>query len=160
MFLSQLEYVIGAENVAKGLKKYFADFSFKHPTPNDIKRTMEKVSGIHLDWYLNEWIQTTHTIDYGVKSVNGTEVTLERIGQMPMPVDVEVTYIDGSTERYNIPLRVMRGNKPTSATVLEDWAWANPTYRFKTSKTIKSVVIDGSKLMADINDDNNIFEVE
>jgi hypothetical protein len=77
-----------------------------------------------------------------------------------MPVDVEVTYIDGSTERYNIPLRVMRGNKPTSATVLEDWAWANPTYRFKTSKTIKSVVIDGSKLMADINDDNNIFEVE
>ena len=160
MFLSQLEYIIGAENVAKGLKKYFVDFSFKHPTPNDIKRTMEKVSGIHLDWYLNEWIQTTHTIDYGVKSVNGTEVTLERIGQMPMPVDVEVTYIDGSTERYNIPLRVMRGNKPTSATVLEDWAWAHPTYRFKTSKTIKSVVIDSSKLMADINDDNNIFEVE
>ena len=160
MFLSQLEYVIGAENVAKGLKKYFTDFSFKHPTPNDIKRSMEKVSGIHLDWYLNEWIQTTHTIDYGVKTVNGTEVTLERIGQMPMPVDVDVTYIDGSVESFNIPLRVMRGNKPTSATVLEDWAWAHPTYTFKTAKTIKSVVIDNSKLMADVNDDNNIFEVE
>ena len=160
MFLSQLEYVIGAENVAKGLKKYFTDFSFKHPTPNDIKRTMEKVSGIHLDWYLNEWIQTTHTIDYGVKTVSGTEVTLERIGQMPMPVDVDVTYIDGSTESFNIPLRVMRGNKTTSATVLEDWAWAHPTYTFQTSKTIKSVEIDISKLMADVNDDNNIFEVE
>ena len=160
MFLSQLEYVIGAENVAKGLKKYFADFSFKHPTPNDIKRTMEKVSGIHLDWYLNEWIQTTHTIDYGVKTVNGTEVTLERIGQMPMPVDVDVTYVDGSTESFNIPLRVMRGNKPTAATVLEDWAWAHPTYTFQTAKTIQSVVIDNSKLMADVNDDNNIFEVE
>ena len=160
MFLSQLEYVIGAENVAKGLKKYFTDFSFKHPTPNDIKRSMEKVSGIHLDWYLNEWIQTTHTIDYGVKTVSGTEVTLERIGQMPMPVDVDVTYIDGSTESFNIPLRVMRGNKTTSATVLEDWAWAHPTYTFQTSKTIKSVEIDISKLMADVNDDNNIFEVE
>ncbi|MEN8913689.1 MAG: M1 family metallopeptidase [Polaribacter sp.] len=160
MFLSQLEYVIGAENVAKGLKKYFADFSFKHPTPNDIKRTMEKVSGIHLDWYLNEWIQTTHTIDYGVKTVSGTEVTLERIGQMPMPVDVDVTYVDGSTESFNIPLRVMRGNKPTAATVLEDWAWAHPTYTFQTAKTIQSVVIDNSKLMADVNDDNNIFEVE
>ena len=160
MFLSQLEYVIGAENVAKGLKKYFTDFSFKHPTPNDIKRTMEKVSGIHLDWYLNEWIQTTHTIDYGVKTVNGTEVTLERIGQMPMPVDVDVTYVDGSTESFNIPLRVMRGNKPTAATVLEDWAWAHPTYTFQTAKTIQSIVIDNSKLMADVNDDNNIFEVE
>lgn len=160
MFLSQLEYVIGAENVAKALKKYFSDFSFKHPTPNDIKRTMEKVSGIHLDWYLNEWIQTTHTIDYGVKTVSGTEVTLERIGQMPMPVDVDVTYVDGSTESFNIPLRVMRGNKPTSATVLEDWAWSHPTYTFQTAKIIQSVVIDNSKLMADVNDDNNIFEVE
>jgi aminopeptidase N len=69
IFLSQLEYIIGAENTAKGIKKYFTDFSFKHPTPNDIKRSMEKVSGIHLDWYLNEWTQTLHTIDYGVKSV-------------------------------------------------------------------------------------------
>ena len=51
IFLSQLEYIIGSKNVAKGLKKYFTDFSFKHPVPNDIKRSMEKVSGIHLDWY-------------------------------------------------------------------------------------------------------------
>ena len=37
IFLSQLEYIIGEENVAKTLKKYFNDFSFKHPTPNDVK---------------------------------------------------------------------------------------------------------------------------
>ena len=114
IFLSQLEYVIGAENVAKGLKKYFTDFSFKHPTPNDIKRSMEKVSGIHLDWYLNEWTQTLHIIDYGIKAVDGKKITLERIGKMPMPIDLEVTYTDGSTENFNIPLRIMRGAKPTS----------------------------------------------
>jgi len=159
IFLSQLEYIIGAENVAKGLKKYFVDFSFKHPTPNDVKRSMEKVSGIHLDWYLNEWTQTIHTIDYGIKSVDGKNIALERIGQMPMPIDLEVTYTDGSIENFNIPLRMMRGNKPTSATVLEDWAWANPVYSFVVSKNVKSVVIDKSKLMADIHADNNIFEV-
>ena len=160
IFLSQLEYIIGAENTAKGIKKYFTDFSFKHPTPNDIKRSMEKVSGIHLDWYLNEWTQTLHTIDYGVKSVEGNRITLERIGKMPMPIDIEVTYKDGSKERFNIPLRIMRGNKPTSATVIEDWGWAIPTYSFTTSKNIKSVVIDKSNLMADINDENNVFEVK
>jgi len=160
IFLSQLEYIIGAENTAKGIKKYFTDFSFKHPTPNDIKRSMEKVSGIHLDWYLNEWTQTLHTIDYGVKSVEGNRITLERIGKMPMPIDIEVTYKDGSKERFNIPLRIMRGNKPTSATVIEDWGWAIPTYTFTTSKNIKSVVIDKSNLMADINDENNVFEVK
>jgi hypothetical protein len=160
IFLSQLEYVIGAENVAEGLKKYFVDFSFKHPTPNDVKRSMEKISGIHLDWYLNEWTQTIHTIDYGIKSVDEKNITLERIGQMPMPIDLEVTYTDGSKENFNIPLRMMRGNKPTSATVLEDWAWANPVYSFSVSKNVKSVVIDKSKLMADVNDENNIFEIK
>lgn len=157
IFLSQLEYIIGKENVAKTLEKYFADFSFKHPTPNDIKRTAEKVSGIHLDWYLNEWTQTTHTIDYGVKAVNGKEITLERIGKMPMPVDIEVIYVDGSKESFNIPLRMMRGEKPTKATVIKDWTFAHPTYSFKAAKEVKSVEIDASKLMADINQENNSY---
>lgn len=157
IFLSQLEYVIGSDNVANGLKKYFADFSFKHPTPNDIKRSMEKVSGLHLDWYLNEWTQTTHTIDYAVKSVEGKTITLERIGQMPMPIDLEVTYEDGTTEPFNIAIEMMRGNKPTSATILKDWGWAYPTYSFETSKNVKAVVIDNSGLMADIDLSNNRF---
>jgi hypothetical protein len=160
IFLSQLEYVIGAQNVVKGLKKYFTDFSFKHPTPNDIKRSMEKVSGIHLDWYLNEWTQTTHTIDYGVKSVEGKEITIERVGAMPMPIDLEVTYTDGSVENFNIPLRMMRGNKPTSATIIEDWGWAYPIYSFTAAKLVQSVTIDKSNLMADINSENNRLEVK
>ena len=160
IFLSQLEYVIGKENVENGLKKYFTDFSFKHPTPNDIKRSMEKTSGIHLDWYLNEWTETLHTIDYGVKSVNGKTITLERIGQMPMPMDISVVYVDGSKESFNIPLRMMRGSKPTTATVLKDWGWAMPTYSFNVYKAVKTVTIDESGLMADINLKNNVLEVK
>ena len=121
---------------------------------------MEKVSGIHLDWYLNEWTQTLHTIDYGIKSVEGNEITLERIGQIPMPIDLEVTYTDGTKQNYNIPLRMMRGAKPTSATVIEDWGWAYPTYTFEVSKEVKSVTIDKSGLMADMNLENNRFTVE
>ena len=160
LFLSQLEYIIGKENTEKGLLKYYKDFSFKHPIPNDIKRVMEKVSGIHLGWYLNEWTQTTHTIDYSVKSIEAKTIILERIGQMPMPIDVEVTYLDGSSESFNIPLEMMRANKPTVATILKDWGWANPTYTFKTAKAVKSVAIDKSKLMADINEGNNSLQIE
>ena len=160
LFLSQLEYIIGKENTEKGLLKYYKDFSFKHPIPNDIKRVMEKVSGIHLGWYLNEWTQTTHTIDYSVKSIDAKTIILERIGQMPMPIDVEVTYLDGSSESFNIPLEMMRANKPTVATILKDWGWANPTYTFKTAKAVKSVAIDKSKLMADINEGNNSLQIE
>ena len=160
IFLSQLEYVIGKENVENGLKKYFTDFSFKHPTPNDIKRSMEKVSEIDLGWYLNEWTQTLHTIDYGVKSVNEKTITLERIGKMPMPIDVEVVYVDETTESFTISLEMMRGSKPTTATVLKDWGWAMPTYSFNVSKVVKSVTIDKSGLMADVNLENNTYGVK
>jgi hypothetical protein len=157
MFLSQLGYIIGWDNLMQTLKNYYADWKMKHPTPNSIIREAEKTSGLELGWYLNEWIETTHTIDYGIKSVADKTITLERIGTMPMPVDVRVTYIDGSTADFNIPLRMQYGHKPTSAKVLDDWAWAYPTYTFKVDKAVKKVEIDPSKLMADVNQKNNVL---
>jgi len=160
MFLSQLNYIIGEENVKNTLKKYFNDFKFKHPTPNDFIRTAEKVSGIQLGWYLNEWIETTHTIDYAIANVEDKLITLARVGPMPMPIDITVNYVDGTTENFNIPLRMMRGNKPTTATVLKDWTWAHPTYTFSVSKVIKTVTIDPLEIMADIDKLNNTFKKE
>lgn len=129
--------------------------AFKHPTRNDFIRVAEKISGLELDWYLNDWTRTTNTIDYGIKSVENDSITLERIGLMPMPIDLTVSYTDGTSEDFYIPLQMMRGEKPTQATILDDWAWAYPTYTFKTSKTIKSVQIDPKNMMADINRENN-----
>ncbi|MFS4469024.1 M1 family metallopeptidase [Maribacter sp. 2210JD10-5] len=170
IFLSQLGYVIGQDKLMETLRKYYEDFKFKHPVPNDIKRTAEKISGIELDWYLTDWTQTTNTIDYGIKEVmaNGeeTEVILERIGLMPMPLDLLVVYEDGSQETFYVPLSMMRGEKENpypqlTRSVLPDWAWAYPTYSFKISKpmsAIKAIVIDPSQLMADIAADNNVWQ--
>ncbi|WP_420838786.1 M1 family metallopeptidase [Aestuariivivens sediminis] len=155
VFLAQLAYIIGQEHQEKTIKKYFKDFAFTHPVPNDIIRTAEKVSGLELDWYLMDFTQTTNTIDYGIKDIAGQTVTLERLGLMPMPIDITVDYTDGTSEDFYIPLQMMRGEKPTNATVLADWAWAYPTYTFQTTKPIKSVEIDPSGLMADVNMTNN-----
>ncbi|OAD90979.1 peptidase M1 [Aequorivita soesokkakensis] len=168
VFLSQLGYVIGPENLSKTLKRYYSDFKFKHPTPNDFIRTAEKVSGFELDWYLTDWTQTTNTIDYGIKAVenegNSTKVTLERIGLMPMPIDLYVTYEDGSQELFYIPLRMMWGEKPNpftelKRTVLEDWAWAYPTYTFEINngKKVKNMIIDATQRMADLDLENNTY---
>jgi len=168
VFLSQLGYLIGEENLKKTLKRYYHDWKFKHPTPNDFLRVAEKVSGAELDWYLMDWAQTTNTIDYGIKNVaenNGkTTVTLERIGNMPMPLDIKVTYGDGSSELVYIPLQMMRWNKPAEESkerkVTERWAWARPTYELileKPLSEISGINIDDSGLMADINRENNTF---
>ncbi|BAO75532.1 Zn-dependent aminopeptidase [Winogradskyella sp. PG-2] len=160
VFLAQLGYVIGEDNLKTTIKKFFTDFAFKHPKPIDIIRTAERVSDLELNWYLTDFAQTTNKIDYGVKSVEGKSITLERIGLIPMPIDLSVTYADGSTEEFYIPLQMMRGEKPTSATIVNDWAWAMPTYTFETKKAVKSVEIDSSQMMADVKRDNNTFTKE
>ena len=170
IFLSQLGYIIGQDKLMETIGKYFEDFKFKHPVPNDVKRTAEKISGIELDWYLTDWTQTTNTIDYSIKSVeaqdNKTKVVLERIGLMPMPLDILVVDEEGSQETYYIPLRMMRGEKENpypnlKRTVLDDWAWAYPTYEFiidKPINEIKAIVLDPSQLMADVNSENNVYQ--
>ena len=169
IFLTQLEYLIGKENLAKTLKKYYADFKFKHPTPNDVKRCAEKVSGAELDWYLTDWAQTLNTIDYGITSVkengNQTAISLQRIGRMPMPIDLVVEYTDGTKESFYIPLRMMAFEKENpypqvKRTVLADWPWGNPDYELTITKpksTIKSIVIDPSGFMADVKKSDNIY---
>ena len=159
VFMAQLGYVIGEDNLKATIKKYFNDFAFKHPTPNDIIRSAEKITDFELDWYLMDFAQTTNTIDYGVKAVSDKTIELERIGLMPMPLDLTVTYTDGTTEDYYIPLRMMRGKKPTTATTISNWAWSYPTYTFEASKAIKSVQIDPKEWMADVNKENNKFEI-
>ena len=146
---------MGEDNLQRTIKKYFNDFSFMHPAPNDFIRVAEKVSGLELDWYLNDWTRTTNTIDYGIKSIKGNSITLERIGLMAMPIDLTVTYADGTTEDFYIPLQMMRGEKPTAATIINDWAWSYPTYTFETSKIVQSVEIDPKQMMADVNKQNN-----
>ncbi len=172
VFLAQLGYIIGQDKLMETLHKYYEDFKFKHPTPNDFIRTAEKVSGTQLHWYLTDWIETTNQIDYGIKEVAAAEdtttITLERIGLMPMPIDLVVEYTDGSVEYFYIPLRMMYGGKNNpypmlKATNLENWPWAYPTYEVKLNKPkseIKTVIIDPSNLMADVDRENNVYSAE
>ena len=170
VFLSQLAYIIGPEAVITSLQIFYNKFAFKHPTPNDFKRIAEKVSGIQLEWYLNDWTRTTNTIDYSIKSVTSkgeqTEVVLERVGGMGMPIDLGVLYKDGSHAAHYIPLQMMFGEKPpltavSNWAVEKDWAWARPTYTLVINApldTISQLLIDPTGLMADIDLSNNVFE--
>lgn len=168
IFLTQLGYLIGKENLDKTIKRFYHDFKFTHPNPNDFKRTAEKVSGANLDWYVTDWTQTTNTIDYGIKSVeekNGkTEVTLERIGLTPMPLEVAIAYENGKVELLYIPLNLMRFSKPNEYSVerktLSAWTWSHPTYTFTidaAKSNIKAIDINPTQLMADVNSDNNTY---
>lgn len=168
VFLAQLAYVIGKEALDAGLLRYYHDWKFKHPDDKDFIRIMEKVSGLELDWYLDYFVYSTHTIDYMVNKVEQagareTVVLLERKGKMPMPVDVEVTLQNGDKLRYHIPLCMMRGGKKSDSAwgafqTLDAWPWVQPVYALRLPvgmAEMAKVVIDPTKRMADVARANN-----
>lgn len=168
VFLSQLGYIIGEDKLARTLKEYYRLHQFKHPVPNDFRRIAEQVSGIQLKWYLTDWTQTTNTIDYGIKSVEGDEiktvVTIERIGTMPMPLEILVNFNDGPSEIHYIPIPLMRGEKENPYAMKwklqKDWSWARAEYELIIShpkSEIADIFIDPSYYMADVNRDNNTY---
>jgi hypothetical protein len=167
MLLNQIKYIVGSDTFYKGMRNYYNAWKFRHPEPNDFIRVMEKTSGMHLRWFMSYWVNTTKRIDYGVKSIldqeNKTFVTLERIGELPMPVDLLVTYRDGSKEVFYVPINETLGNKPVedksvTRRDLEAWPWVLPAYTLviqKPSKEIATIEIDPSFRMADIERKNN-----
>jgi hypothetical protein len=167
VFLEQLKYLIGEKNFYLGMKRYYTTWKMKHPEPNDFIRIMEKVSGLQLHWYLRYWINTTKRIDYSINNVIGNEnetfVELARIGEFPMPIDLVVSYKDGSKELFYISMNELLGNKPQESTyskftLAATWPWVNPSYSLKINKKItdiESIEIDPSFRLADINRKNN-----
>ena len=166
VFLSQLGYIIGKKNLDKTLKRYYEEFKFKHPTPNDFKRVAEKVSDLELEWYLNEWTRTPHKIDYGI-DVSLLElqrvITLKRKARIPMPIEVVVSYEDGSSDMYYIPNDLLQGYKSFENNVylMEPWNWASTEYEFEVqgNKKVVKVEIDPSKRIADVNQMDNSVEI-
>ena len=164
VFLSQLGYIIGKENLDKTLKRYYEEFKFKHPTPNDFKRVAEKVSDLELEWYLNEWTRTPHKIDYGI-DISSLEservITLKRKARIPMPIEVVVSFEGGSSDLYYIPNDLLRGYKSFNEDVylMEPWNWVSTDYEFvvEGNKKILKIEIDPSKRIADVNQlDNSV----
>jgi len=171
VFLEQLGYVIGAATRDQVLHAYYDQWRFKHPNSSDFIQVAEKVSGIKLDWYKEYFCNTTKTINYSIDSLweegGVSKIRLKRIGQMPMPVDLQLTFKDGSTEMHYIPLNLMFGEKPNEnpaqkREVHEEWRWTHPTYVVEFKHRLMDLTkaeIDPTKRMADIDQRNNVLEL-
>lgn len=171
VFLRQLGYIIGEANIDKILLEYYKKWRFKHPNPNDFVRIAENVSGMELKWYKEYIVNTTNTVNYSIDSLweegGISNIRLSRVGEMPMPVDLHLTFKDGSTEMHTIPLSLMYGSKQNENLAQawyshKAWKWTHPTYtvEFKHKLTdLKKAEIDPSKRMADIDRRNNLLEL-
>jgi hypothetical protein len=87
-----LKDYLGEELFDKSMKAYYSEWEFKHPQPNDMRRSLEKTSGKDLSWLFDDLIQTTNHIDYKLKSVkdkdNMLTVKIKNVGHVDGPIEV------------------------------------------------------------------------
>jgi hypothetical protein len=171
MYLSQLGYIAGDETLIKIMLEYYKRWKFKHPDANDFLRVAEDVSGLQLDWYRDYWVNTTKHIEYGIDSLweegGKTLIRLKRNGEMPMPIDLMVEYKDNTKEIAYVPTYSMFGEKPVEdksipRTTFPAWKWTHATYIVSVNKklaAIKTIEIDPTRRMADVERRNNRLEI-
>ena len=167
MLVDLLGYVVSDSLRNRFLQEYYRRFKFRHPGPNDVEKVAEDVSGLRLDWFFEQVLNTTRTLDYGLTRLSSrpdgetwqTEITLRREDEAVMPLDVRLVTENGLIQWVHIPLSIMEGRKPVPEDwkVAEPWNWTRPTYtlRVETPERVIRAEIDPLGRMPDRNRLNN-----
>ncbi|WP_347219478.1 M1 family metallopeptidase [Chryseobacterium sp.] len=144
------ESILGPEKFDKAFRTYIDRWAFKHPTPWDFFHTMENVSGEELTWFWRGWFFNKWKIDQAVKGAKyvdgdfkkGVEITIENIGQLPVPTTVQLQFKDGTSNNVKVPIEVWKRNT--------EW-----TFKVNSDKEIKEVKLDPDLQIPDANLKNN-----
>lgn len=162
--LYNLQYTLGDSLFLAAMQHYFHQWRFAHPYFEDFRASIIQFTKVDLNWFFDQWLETTKTIDYKVgriKAIPGQDsfaIKFKRKGQMQMPVDFTVTAKNGQQYSFHIPNTWF--NKETEATTLPKWyGWSklNDEYdaHVQVPSGVKSVQIDTTNRLADIDYENN-----
>jgi hypothetical protein len=155
------EHVLDTDAFDDAFGDYAKGWMFKHPQPADFFRSMEEGAGENMAWFWRGWFYTTHANDQALASVTvqaadsltGSSeagayyyrVRVDNVGGLVMPVELELTYEDGTTERIDLPVDVWRDNELTF------------TKGFFSDGVVVRVVLDPDEAYADIDRSNNVW---
>ncbi|MBB3969179.1 M1 family metallopeptidase [Mucilaginibacter phyllosphaerae] len=141
--------ILGPERFDTAFKKYIRDWAYKHPTPWDFFRSINNSAGEDLTWFWRSMFLENYCLDQEMAKVESSAttqpvITIANLEKAAMPLVVQITYTDGTTEQHNFPVEV--------------WEYSS-TYTFAGSKksAVAKVVIDPANLYPDINKGNNTY---
>ena len=156
------EQVLEPAQFDRALHEYAQKWVFKKPQPADFFRTIVNGAGEQLNWWWRGIFYTTYANDQAVAKVesdNATDIvgntsrgkfyhriTIEQKGGLVMPIQLGLTYEDGSSALIKLPADVWRYNEKSF------------TYGYFADKALSQVVVDPNEVFADINRDNNTWK--
>jgi hypothetical protein len=155
------EQILGPEVFDQAFREYSQKWAFKHPQPADFFRTLEEGAGEQLNYFWRGWFYSNYANDQAVTGLemqpadsligttdrgrNYARVTIENKGGLVLPLQMEVTFDDGTTEKVKLPADVWRRNE------------LKYQYGFFTNKSVTKVVVDPDEVFADVDRSNNTW---
>jgi aminopeptidase N len=136
-------------------REYVQRWAFKHPTPAEFFRTMEDGAGEDLSYFWRGWFYRTDVVDQAVDSVRTqrdsagttTAIFLSSPGGLPMPVDMRLTFADGTSEHVRLPV--------------EAWYEGNHfVFVRRFPKELVKVELDPDRNFPDVRRQNNVWSKE
>ena len=141
---------LGEELFTKALHTYIKNWNGKHPMPYDFFNSMNEGSGKNLNWFWKPWFFEGGILDLGIKAVDKTNggytIVVENKGIKPLPIDLTLSYDDGSVEKNHNTIGIWE--KGSKLVVI----------KIKTTKKLKKVVM-GSSHVPDKSKGDNTFTV-
>ena len=141
-----LKDMLGDNAFRAGLHEFMNRWHGKHPLPWDMFNTFNNVTGQNLNWFWDAWYFRNGYIDLGIASAqkagNGYSVTIDNVGGMPSPVDIEAHFTDGTTQRFHQTAGIWAADRRRAVVTVP------------TGKTVQSLTLDGGIWM-DANPANN-----
>jgi hypothetical protein len=143
-----LKDMLGDDLFRKGLHGFMDRWHGKHPLPWDMFNSFNDLTARNLDWFWSAWFFGNGYIDLAVAGVTkargGYAVTIRNVGGMVAPVDLVVTYADGTRETLHQTARIWEQNPKRTVVSL------------RTPKVVTSVELDGGIWM-DADTSNNTW---
>lgn len=147
------EEIIGRDRFDLAFRKYISNWAYKHPSPNDFFRTIENETGENLNWFWRGMFQYNWQMDQSISEVRypemdaskGALITVQNLGKLPMPIEVEVTTVSGKKTTVKLPVEIWERNK----------LW---TFKVNTTEQLTEVKLDPRNVYPDSNPENNIWK--
>ncbi|HYV93940.1 MAG TPA: M1 family metallopeptidase [Chitinophagales bacterium] len=148
-----LRDLLGDEKFFKALHAYMDAWNGKHPTPYDFFFIFNKSSGENLDWFWKAWFFDWGYPDLSIKEVKMDpdksggkwKIVVEKKGNIPVPVTLDITLKDGSVIHHHETAEVWKDGSTVYI------------FRTKTQSEIQSVKL-GDIYTPDVDRKDNVWK--
>lgn len=132
---------LGEDKFNTIMQKFYKDWEFKHPYPNDVRKAFEEGSGEDLSWLFDDLLQTTKKVDYKIIKAKNNKVVVRNKGDINSPV-------------------LINGIK-NNEIVFSEWFTGfegKKTLNLKNELEVDKVVIDAESNMLELHRKNNTYK--